>query len=290
MFFRICSIICLLFLTFFLSASSANAAEAMPMPSIPENITEPGQRADYLILHYWDNVEQNQEPSTDALEQNLVDFISVLPYASGDSIILTGFANLLGKASYTDTLLPKVRNTFEAYLSNPDSPMRNEELFLTYLHALLPLNSLSEGDRIRTEDKIEMLGKNRKGMPASNFAFTCPDGSEATLYSILQPGKDLLLIFFDPDCENCETVLSKLKADEATNEAIEDGRLSVLAVYCGDNKQGWLRKASTFPSSWTVGINDGEIDEEELYYLPSMPTIYLLDPSGVVIDKNLNLE
>lgn len=290
----------LIFFSIFLLASSCargatsraehKEGDTIEMPEIPSNLRQPAERADYLITHYWDNLDMNdtlQSHDRPLLEQSFVNFLSILPYASSEDIVKNGFSILLEKTSADSYVYKGIIDMTNQYLFEPDSPMYNEDIYLIYLNAWKDSKTVNETEKIRIEDRIDMVSKNRKGSPATDFSFKMPNGAVSTLYETLEPGKDLMLIFFDPDCENCEETMNFIQSNlEITND-IRAGRIKILAVYSGDNESAWRRKAATLPSSWTVGINVSEIEDQELYYLPAMPTIYLIGSDGKVKGKDI---
>mgnify|MGYP000178762057 FL=1 len=60
----------------------AQAQEDFPYPSVPAELTTPQERADYVVRHYWDNI--NFQDTTlihrpSMIEQGFVNFIDLLP-------------------------------------------------------------------------------------------------------------------------------------------------------------------------------------------------------------------
>ena len=263
------------------------------LPRIPDELKEPADRADYLIRHYWDNLDFNDTAkslNSDFMEQSLVDFLYVLPYASSEKVVSDGFSIMLDKASINEEAYKKLTGIADDYLYNPNSPMLSEEQYIIYLDALIKRPNLSESQKIRLEDRIEMVSKNRTGTKATDFTYEKPDGSVSSLYqSLPAKGKDMMLIFFDPECESCEEVLARLKDDENLNASLEEGSIEVLAIYSGDNVDSWRRKVEELPATWTIGINKHEIEDNDLYFFPGMPTIYIIDSEGIVRAKDLHL-
>lgn len=274
------------------SHDNEREADTIEMPEIPSHLIQPTERADYLITHFWDRLDINNTDISHnraLMEQSFVNFLSILPYASADSIVVEGFSNLLKKTKPDSSVLKAIMENAEDYLSQADSPMQSEEQYNLYLTALINSDILSSSQQIRTADKIEMLSKNMKGSRATDFTFTTPEGSQSSLYKLLKPGKQLMVIFFDPDCESCEEVIKTIQTKDEITKDIQAGKLEILAVYSGENEKSWKRKAGTMPSTWTIGINKSEIEDNELYYLPMMPTIYLLDDKGIVIEKDIQI-
>lgn len=270
----------------------SNSAESatIEMPAIPSSLTSPGERADFLICHFWDNMKPGDlslPKDQPILEQSFADFLSILPYATSDSIVSEGFSNLLDKVREQKELGNQFSKLAETYLYSFDSPFFSETSYIAFLNAKASLDA-TDVERLRLLDEIEQINKNMVGKEAADFSFTLLDGSQSSLReSLPKEGGEMMLIFFDPECEQCEEVMGRIMKHDELTKAIDAGKLNILAVYSGDNERSWKKKAQSLPASWTIGINSGEIDDEELYYLPSMPTIYLLDSQGRVKQKNI---
>lgn len=261
------------------------------MPNIPDSLQSPAQRADYLTLHFWDKLDfKNTALSNDKalMEQSFVNFLSVLPYASSDSVVGQGFGILLDRSHDDPAAFKMITGMADDYLSANDSPMRSEPLYIRFLSSLADFSKISDVERLRVADRLEQVSKNRIGAAAADFSFTALDGSVSSLSASLPEANSLLmLIFFDPECDVCEEVIERIRKDGKISKDAESSKMKILAVYSGSNLDVWRKKAAELPETWTVGINDGEIDEGELYYLPQMPTIYILDSNGLVVDKNV---
>lgn len=284
----------LLLNTFTVNASSLEEEpETIDMPSIPKTITNPRERADYLIIHYWDQLDFEdvlQTRNQRLMEQSFVNFLSVFPFATSDSIISYGFDILLNRAKIDNQTFNMLTELAEDYLFDSESPMRSESHYISYLTALARFNDLPEIQKARIDDRLEMISKNRQGSRATDFRFSKINGEESTLYKNLpDAGSRLILIFFDPECGNCDEILERLESSETISYLIKEGKLNILAIYAGDNYSAWERKASLLPNEWTVGINEKEIDDGDLYFLPVMPTIYILDSKGLVMEKDVNI-
>ena len=263
------------------------------LPEIPSDLKNPCERANYLVLHYWDNSDFTKITSdllAHQLEQEIVNFLDILPHTSGDSIIYLGFTNLLTKASSGKLSFKTINELCEKYLAESSSPMVSDGYFLLFLKALRTIDVLSEVQKARVSDMIEMLDKNKPGDYATDFKFINVDGVEHTLQDIInQHNSELLLIFYDPDCSHCDEVISRLKNSNEIEREFAKEDIVVLAVYAGENERLWRQKAGELPDNWIVGINLHEIEDSDLYYFPSMPTIYLLNSEGKILKRNIEL-
>lgn len=265
---------------------------SIELPDIPASLTSPTERADYLLLHFWDKLDSKdtlKSHDRQLLEQTFVNFLSVMPYVTSDSTRKEGFVNMLKQIEPDVYLFRVMKDTADDYLFDPNSPMFSEEIYLLFLEALMHSPLTSHTDQIRLADLIEMIGKNMRGSQATDFSFIKKDGTQSTLLQSLG-ANETLLIFFDPDCEHCDEILNMISSDAALSRDVKLGKKTILAIYSGDNLTSWKRKVSQMPPEWTIGINENEIEDNDLYFLPSMPTIYLLDNKGIVLEKDLQFE
>lgn len=274
----------------YISAQKSEDAKSIPntieLPMIPSDLREPEDRAAYLLLHYWDNLDAgNTGLSHDRkfMEQSFVDYLSVFPFSSSEAIKTQSFTSLLNRVKEDSDAFNIIKYLAEMYLNGHDSPMKSEEIYLLYLGSLASLPELSPIEKARLLDRIEMVSKNRIGSKATDFKFRTPDGMETSLSDVLPfDDRRVILIFFNPSCESCEEVIDRMKNNP--DHRLDNAK--IVAIYSGSDHETWMRKVSTFPEDWTAGINDGDIDDDELYYLPQMPTIYILDGNGLVMEKD----
>ena len=72
-------------------------------------------------------------------------------------------------------------------------------------------------------------------------------------------------------------------------KAVEENKLKVLSVCVEGTKEQW--QAQNLPLKWIDACDERMlITDRELYDLPSLPVLYLLDRSYRVVQKNTNVE
>ena len=106
------------------------------------------------------------------------------------------------------------------------------------------------------------MTKNLPGTIAADFAYTDEDDVTRRMYDVKSPLT--LLVFFDPYCEHCEKMLPQIK-DQTSKVPAE----AMAVVYVNTN---------------------GNDDVEKAYYLPALPSLYLLDAEKRVLIKDGSLE
>ncbi len=256
----------------------------LPLPDVPSTLTDHVQRADYIMGHFWDSMDAGDTlrcRSRKFMEQNLVNFMSLFPHGSDRGCSL-GMARLLDRISRDTVALRTVNDIMEHYLEYPNSPMRDETHYILYLEELLRRPALPEDIRIRQGYMLTMARKNWPGTVATDFSYTDRDGKSRTLHST-PSGERLLLIFYDPECEHCSEILNQVKESDAVS------RMTVLAIYTEGNRRLWEETNASMPKEWTVGIDTDSIVDRELYSIPAMPVMYLLDGDKRVMLKDATL-
>lgn len=125
--------------------SSAAVTEIPPdtiafleLPQIPATIRTPEDKAGFIAIHFWDNLDfRDHRKSLDVnfMEQNFVDYLSILPAVMAEDRVMA-LNILLERSSAT----PETRELIESlgikYLSHPDSPMHNDEYFADFVAAM----------------------------------------------------------------------------------------------------------------------------------------------------------
>lgn len=270
------------------------SAQEIPLPSVPDNLRTPNERASYIARHFWDAFEFTDTiHSHDRafIEQNFANFASLLPLID-ESQMRQAFSNLITKAEADPKAFELLCDVIEIYLYETDSPVRNYEAFIVFLEEAIPSPILAASGAVRQRALLADVLTNRQGSPASDFSFVTPLGGISSLHSLINSlpptCETLLLIFYDPDCPHCSEVMKSIKTDSHTNAQINAGKMAVLAIYSGDDKDLWQQTAAEMPSEWTVGYEPGEIQEKGTYILRTFPTLYLIGRDGIVIQKDYN--
>ena len=289
-------IILLSFIILFCSISYAIAKKVpeekkFSLPELPDTLKTPKDRANYLVLHYWDHFNFTTTPAElKAFEQIFVDFVYILPHADKESAV-NAIINLISCAEKEQTgkMTTVCLELAEKYLYEIQSPFHQEEYYIPILQYLLSKdNSVEQPDEKKAglQNKIERLFKNRQGELATDFPITLASGEESSLYQ--QKGDSILLLFFDPDCHNCMETIRLLKTHPPLLSLVREGKVKILAVYPGENSQTWKNYQQQLPENWISGCNsDLSVREKELYELRILPTLYLLDKNKKVVLKNI---
>lgn len=262
-----------------------NSASQIELPEVPSSLTEPADRACWLAVHYWDRLDfadTSLSLDTAFMEQSFANFTTVMAM-TGDSVRFAAVTALMDRAAAVPAARDFLADIAGRYLYDPGSPVYNEDLYLPFVDY-----EIGRGDSSPAMLQIrEDILKNRPGSPAPDFVLTYRDGSNGHL--LRNDGADILLLFYEPDCDVCHSLMERLAADAAIADGVGDGTLRVVAVYQGENTELWREHAATLPLSWEVARDaEGAVDSRELYIIRATPTIYLIS-DGIIQAKDLRL-
>jgi len=111
------------------------SALELPLPDVPSTLTEPVERADYIMTHFGGGMDVSDMPCSRNrvfMEMNLVNFMPLFPHGS-ERASSRSMGGLLGWMAKDSVAFRLVADLMERYLENPDSPMRNEAFYILYL-------------------------------------------------------------------------------------------------------------------------------------------------------------
>lgn len=266
--------------------STSAIGNELPMPIVPDTLRSVEARAAYVAAHYWDAMDfSNRRLCSDTafMEQNFANYVAILGMTER-SIADSAIMQLVGRVSEDSVAFNMLASTAEKYLDEPNSPMRNEELYTCFLKYFVGSSAASEAEKLRYEYRRAEAMKNRRGTRAADFEFVDRDGGSARLSEAVGESEVTLLVFYDPDCERCKEIISGV-----ANVALPEG-VGILAIDAEGDRSRWDETKMSMPKDWRVGFATTPILDEELYSLPASPTLYLLDRRSMVIMKDPSVD
>ncbi len=196
------------------------------------------------------------------------------------------FMTLAAQAQYNYTDRGDCRRAIVAVEHRMNQPFyctKQEDSCLNTLNAIIASTVVGEDDKTRAIYYKENIEKNRISTVAHDIAFTTANGEKRNLNDYTTTHK--LLYFNDPDCEACKMVKMRLDTTALLRNLVAQNILTVIAICPLNDEKAW--QATSMPSYMVNGRNyDQSIEEEETYYLPTMPQFYLLDSDNKVLVKN----
>lgn len=269
------------------------AVGQLPLPVVPPTLTKPADRAIYIIDHFWDGLDfSDTVVSRDArlIEQSFADYTSLFPVVNDSTARLQSAVDRLVKASEADSIAAAgLREIAEIYLYDVVSPMHNDDYYRFYLNSFIKSDGLDDGMRLRYEYQLEEIDKNRVGEAAADFGLVAKDGSETTLSHEVAGVPLTVLMFYNPFCSECHDISSAMGDDPAVAKAVAAGRLQLIAVIADG---AWSDNASAVPLDGPIrefAAKDNCIEDEQLYSIRMIPTLYVLDSEMKVVMRDAKL-
>ncbi len=275
-----------------------------PMPEPPAVIVEPAKKAEYVVSNYWNDFLGQSYPCdsnvvngvlSDDVENALGTYVTLLERNFDIDFgrkAMAGFFDKVEKFQAADTS-SNVFGFFEKmvpkYLYDPNSPVRNEDLYLPYVSRLAVSEYSDPDSRPSYSFEAKMCSLNMIGSPAADFTFTDLGGKRHTLYSV--KAETTLLFFTNPGCPACKEIIESLTCDGKIATLVASGRLAVVNVYIDEELDKWREYASVYPKNWYNGYDQSYLIRSDVTYnVRAIPSLYVLDSEKNVIMKDAPVE
>lgn len=260
---------------------------AFQLPEIPIMLNTSELRAIYLMEHYWDNFDFADTAYIrlpDITEQAIVNFMDLLNRAPRE-VAERAVGILYGKAAPHLQMLWYFWETMSRYWHDPNSPMKNEEMFILMCRSVEAVPQMEEVLKGRAQFVRELAEKNRVGQPASDFVYTLASGKQGKLYDL--KSEYTLLFFYNPDCHTCAGIKLMMRESQWLTGLTSSGKMKVLTIYPDEDVALWKERLSEMAKEWINGYDKNQVITHDLLYdLSSMPSFYLLDRNKKVLLKD----
>ena len=175
------------------------------------------------------------------------------------------------------------------YLYDPNSPVRNEDLYLPYVQGLAESPFTREAVRPGYAYEAQMCALAPTGSVAPDFRFTDARGRTRRLHEVRAGAT--LLFFSNPGCPACQEIINTLKAVPGIDEMIRRGDFAVVNVYIDEDVTAWREYEPSYPRNWLCGYDpDGLVRSDRIYNVRAIPSLYLLDGDKRVLLKDAPTE
>lgn len=264
-----------------------NKAKTFKYVQVPPIISNQTEALTFLATHFWDNFDFADTSFISLpkeLEQAVSNYVDALSRVDS-SVSYKSFADVIKKSEVDTAMFRYMTDQLQSYVGDPNSPLRNNILHINLLKVLLSNANIDPTERIAYEHKLKINSKNMKGTRAVDFKYFTRDGHKGSLYGLKS---DYTIIFFNHlGCNACAEVKSVLESDELIGDLLKEKRLTILGIFPDEDKSEWLKDNSQFAKQWiNAADTDSQIEKSELYYIPAIPSLYLLDKNKTVILKD----
>jgi peroxiredoxin len=190
--------------------------------------------------------------------------------------------------NYADTTAYLPNALFAVQILNPNSEKPFIDNFIQKLISKHPQSTLAKefvAKYTKGSTSATNNGSNTFiGNMAPDFKLKQPDNTEISLSSFR--GKFVLLDFWASWCTPCRKENPNVAA---AYRSFKDRNFTILGVSLDDNKEKWTKAIEADKLVWTnvSDLKGWESDAAKMYNITSIPSNFLIDPSGKIIATDL---
>lgn len=289
------------------ASRKADVAQTQPFPQVqvPAMIEDRDEAVEYAALHYFDKF-------ADSERKGLCDSVTVASVAAGEvEQAVSSWCFLLDKlplqtarkaasrlfhraeaceiADTSSNVFESIVALVDRYLYDPNSPVRNEDIYQAFVQAKASSAFYSEEQKQGFAETARRCGLNQVGTRAADFRFSDRNGRTGHLYGV--KAETTILFFSNPGCNACKEIIDALKSYPEMETMISSGDLAVVNVYIDEDLGEWYGYMGEYPLSWhNVYDPNLVIRNDLLYNVRAIPSLYLLNRDKTVLLKDTTAE
>lgn len=252
-------------------------------PVAPEEISEFREKCNWLAENFWNPLDVKGKDAVDQAKLNhaFKVYTTTVQYADKDKVTVS-VDNLMKSLQKNPMLLYQITKAAEEEIYGPRAEFWIDELYLRILRSALGNKKFPQSKRARYEMQLRQLEATMLGATPGKFDFVRSNGDAAQYFPMSTP---TIIIFGDPDCDQCRMGKLRMQSNVAFSKAVADGKINVLFII-PDAEEGWQKQVADFPSNWTVGASDSVAD---VYDLREVPEVYVIGSDGKVVNKHISV-
>ncbi len=252
-------------------------------PVAPEEITEFREKCNWLVNNFWNPLNLKAKAAVDQRKLNhaFKVYATTAQYADKD-VVTASVDKLMKNLQKNPTLLYQMTKAAEESIYSQRAEFWIDELYVRILASALSSKKFPNGKRPRYELQLKTLENSLIGKNPSEFEFERANGEKAQYFPMSTP---TIIVFGDPDCEECRMGKLRMQANVDFSKAVSDGKINVLFII-PDAEEGWQKKVADYPKYWTVGASDSVSD---IYDLREVPEVYVVDSEGKIVNKHISI-
>ena len=272
-------------LMFPLTSHAQQSERLFPYPEAPENITNFYERCTYLVDKFWERCNFKSAFSSKAkLNEAFGDWVSFMPYASGDTVHIA-VDRLLETVKKSGPQTLELARMAERWLYSDSADFVSEEVYLPFAKAAANHKKIPAAERARFARQVNIIGNSAVGATFPDLELTAPDGSKR--HALTDSTKYTLILVAARDCSDCSLARVRLSAAPAINALIDAKLIKIVYVVDGDASDADKSDAASCPANWVAGVADSL---SGLIELRDNPMIYYLDKDNKILVKNIPVD
>lgn len=255
----------------------------------PEELGSLQEKSDYLVEHFWDNMDFKKKDAVDQTALNHAFKVYSTPLRFSDKNKASAAVDkLIANLSKNPLLLLQFTKAAEENIYGPRADAWIDEVYVKFLQALIKNKKIQPARKDKYVKQLAMLQNSTLGAKAPRFNFKDINGTEATYFPMATP---TILIFGNPKDSDWRISRLRMETNTALTQAVDKGKINVLFIV-PDEIEGWQDEVENYPKGWTVGCGE-KLDEvldiraaSGLYFA----SVWFVGSDGNIVSKNAPLE
>lgn len=270
------------------TATESNTIEIPPLfeyPVAPDSISTLGERADWLMEHFWDGFDFTMKRPLGQLQLNHAFEVYSTPmrFAQPETVNRS-VDKLIKNIQKNPTLLYQFSKAAEDCLYSPTASVWIDDVYMKFIEPASKNKKVPESRRKRYAGQLRRIRNSLIGNKLPAFPLTMRDSTNTKFAA---PSKITILEFANPDCVDCIMARAQLDNNSDLKALRDAGKVQLYFVWA-DPEAGndWTKSVKNYSDSWIVARADGISDMLDFRFTPSL---YLLDADGRIVLKNATL-
>ena len=252
-------------------------------PIAPESITDLRGKSNYLLEHFWDDMDFKSKKAVDQSALNDAFKVYSVPMQWADKDVAERSINkLIDSYKKNPTLVWQFMKAAEENLYGSRASLWIDDAYIPFIKAFLDTKKIPETRKLRYRRQLKQLENTRTGEPLPNFKYVTADGLERSFNT---DGKFTLIEFGDPDCDDCRHAKLRMETEYRFTDLTDKEKINVFFII-PDAKEDWVTSLPSLSKGWTAGAS--EIVSED-FDIRKTPAFYVVNPDGTLRAKNVSL-
>lgn len=268
-----------------LPAVAQEASTVKPLfeyPEVPEKLTKPNLRANFMVAHLWEKYPLDKEPIADAasFHETFTDYLSFFTIADRDEVEKS-IKNYVERVAKNERNLYLTVGILDAEVLNIYGSFCSDDVYTMFAKYLTDNKHVPGELKDVMKDNMRVLANSTVGTAVADMPLAKSPSGATSLAGI---ASEYTILFFNaPDCVDCSIYKVRLKANLAANTLIEAGVLSIVSVYPEGQTDGIDGEAA----NWNVASLP---DFDKAYDMRIRPAVYFLDSEKRIVAKFVEID
>ena len=257
--------------------------------SAPEELSTLNEKSDYLVEHFWDNMDFKSTNAVDQTALNHAFKVYSTPLRFAEKVKASASVDkLIVSLSKNPTLMLQFTKAAEENIYGPRSEVWIDEVYVKFLQALVKNKKIQEARKEKYVKQLAMLEASTLGNKAPTFTFENVKGGESSYFPMATPS---IIIFANPTNTDWRMARLRMETNAQLTQAVDKGKINVLFIV-PEKMEGWKDEVANYPQHWTMGCAEGLSEKIDVRAKSSIyfASVWFIGSDGKIALKNVPIE